>query len=95
MFKPLYILFSRKYYMDDLYENIIVKKVLLGGLFKAFQKLDSNVIDGAVNGTGKGTASGGNLLRKLQNGQLQFYGLFIGIGIVAIIVCLFIFGYLI
>jgi len=92
IFKPLYILFSRKYYMDDLYENVIVKKVLLGGLFKGFQQLDANVIDGAVNGAGKGTAGGGNLLRKLQSGQLQFYGLFIGIGIIAIVVCLFIFG---
>ncbi|MDD5189688.1 MAG: NADH-quinone oxidoreductase subunit L [Dehalococcoidales bacterium] len=91
-FKPLYILFSRKYYMDELYENIIVSKLLLGGLFKGFQKLDEQVIDGTVNGAGSGTRNSGNVLRKLQNGQLQFYGLFIGIGIVAIAVCLFIFG---
>ncbi len=92
IFKPLYILFSRKYYMDELYENIIVRKLLLGGLFRGFQKLDENVIDGTVNATGSGTKNSGNVLRKLQTGQLQFYGLFIGIGIIAIVVCLFIFG---
>ena len=92
VFKPFYTLFSRKYYMDELYENIIVKKLLLNGLFKGFQKVDENVIDGLVNGVAGGTSKSGNVLRKLQTGNLQYYGLFIGIGVVAIVVCLFIFG---
>jgi NADH-quinone oxidoreductase subunit L len=48
IFKPIYILLSRKYFMDELYENIIVKKVLINGLFRAFAFFDSRVIDGAV-----------------------------------------------
>ncbi len=33
-FKPIYVLLSRKYFFDDLYENIIVKIVALKGLFQ-------------------------------------------------------------
>jgi len=92
IFKPFYTLVVRKCFMDELYENIIVKKVLLGGLFHLFQKVDTHVIDGTVNAVGSGTADTGDVLRKAQNGQLQLYGLSIGIGIVAIAVCLVIFG---
>ncbi len=90
-FKPLYILFSRKYWFDELYENVIVKKLLLNGLFAAFQKFDSGGVDGAVNGIGNGVMAGGRAIRRAQTGQLQLYGLFIGIGIVAIVLCLYIF----
>jgi NADH-quinone oxidoreductase subunit L len=92
MFKSLYKLLSNKYYFDTLYEDIIVRKFLMGGVFVIFQKFDTNVIDGTVNGVASSTANTGGVLRKLQTGQLQFYGLFIGLGILAIIICLFIFG---
>ena len=90
--KPIYTLLSNKYYFDKFYEDIIVRKVLLGGVFAAFQKVDTNVVDGAVNGIASSTAGTGNVTRKWGSGQLQLYGLFIAIGILAIIICLFIFG---
>jgi NADH-quinone oxidoreductase subunit L len=92
LFRPLYVLFSRKYWFDELYENIIVKKALIGGLFAGLQKIDTSAVDGAVNGIASGTISGGKTIRKIQTGQLQLYGLVIGIGIVAIILCVYIFG---
>ena len=91
-FKTIYNLLSRKYYMDELYEDVIVRKALIGGLFGGLQKVDTNAIDGTVNGIARGALNGGKAIRKLQTGQLQFYGLFIGLGIVAIVLCLFIFG---
>ena len=90
--KALYTLLSNKYYFDKLYEDIIVRKFLLGGVFGFLQKVDTNVVDGTVNGVASSTASTGNVTRKWETGQLQLYGLFIGIGILAIIICLFIFG---
>lgn len=92
MFKPFYILFSSKYWFDELYENIIVKKLLLGGLFAGLQIFDNNVVDGAVNGLADGVGIGGQSIRRAQTGQLQFYGLFIGIGLLAIIICIYVFG---
>jgi NADH-quinone oxidoreductase subunit L len=120
-FSSLYKLFYNKYWVDELYEGIIVKKVLMGGVFRVFQLFDSKVIDGgintnfvqgfivrnlfgwfksfdqngvdgAVNGVADTTLVAGKTMRKVQTGQLQLYGLIIGLGIVALIVCLFLFG---
>jgi NADH-quinone oxidoreductase subunit L len=92
LFRPLYTLFYRKYWFDELYENVVVKLVLLKGLFAAFQVFDTNGVDGVVNGVTNVTISGGRALRRVQTGQLQLYGLFIGVGILAIILVLYFFG---
>jgi len=92
MFKPFYTLFLRKYWFDELYENVIVKVSLIGGFFAGLEKIDTYGVDGAVNGLANGTMAGGRAIRRAQTGQLQLYGLFIGIGILAIIIVLYIFG---
>ncbi|MBN1188316.1 MAG: NADH-quinone oxidoreductase subunit L [Dehalococcoidales bacterium] len=92
LFKPLYSLFLNKYWIDTLYEKIIVNAALLNGLFTRFQWFDSSAIDGTANGIAAVTDKGGKALRLMQNGQLQLYALTIAAGIVAIVVCVFIFG---
>jgi len=91
-FKSLYTLFYRKYWFDELYEGVVVRIVLLKGLFAGFQLFDSYGVDGAVNGVASGAIATGRALRKAHTGQLQLYGLFIGIGILAIFLCLYFFG---
>jgi len=92
LFKPLYTLFYRKYWFDELYENVFVGKALVGGLFAGLQGFDTYGVDGAVNGVASATVAGGRAIRRAHTGQLQLYGLFIGIGILAIILCLYLFG---
>ncbi len=92
IFKPFYTLFLRKYWFDELYENIIVKISLIGGLFAGLEKIDTYGVDGAVNAVAEGAYVEGSAIRKVQTGQLQLYGLVIGIGIVAIVLILYIFG---
>ena len=92
MFKPIYTLFLRKYWFDELYEGVIVKLALLKGLFAGFQGIDTYGVDGAVNGVASGAIATGRAIRKAHTGQLQLYGLFIGIGILVIILCLYFFG---
>jgi NADH-quinone oxidoreductase subunit L len=113
-FAPLHTIFSRKYWMDELYENVITRLVLMKGIFAGFQLFDSRVIDdginnriieqgivrnffnalkffdekgvdGAVDGIADTTLGAGKRARKAQTGQLQVYGLFIVLGILAII----------
>jgi NADH-quinone oxidoreductase subunit L len=90
--KPAYILLSRKYFMDELYEKVIVIRVLVNGIFAGLAIFDDRVVDGAVNGVATGTSASGNAIRKIQTGQLQFYGMFIVIGLVAIAVCYYLFA---
>jgi len=84
MTKPLYTLFLRKYFMDELYQGVIVGKVLLGGLFRVFQFFDARVVDGIVNGVARLTMVTGRGIRRLSTGQLQFYGLLMAAGILII-----------
>jgi NADH-quinone oxidoreductase subunit L len=91
-FGVLHKIAYRKYYFDDLYEGIIVKIGLVKGLFTGFQVFDSKGVDGAVNGAGELVTRGGKAIRQAQTGQLQLYGLFIGIGLVIIITCVLVWG---
>jgi len=92
IFGPLYTLVLRKYFFDELYENFIVKTVLLRGLFTGFNLFDSKGVDGVVNGVADVTIGGGRAVRHAQTGQLQLYGLFMGFGVVIIGICVYIFG---
>jgi NADH-quinone oxidoreductase subunit L len=89
IFKPFYITFSNKYWLDKLYEDIIVRIALIRYVFAWFQGLDSKGVDGAVNGIASSAMAGGKALRRAETGQLQLYGLGIGIGVLVIVLVLY------
>jgi len=89
-FRPLYVMLSRKYWFDDLYEGVIVVRLLVSGIFRLCHLFDVYVVDGLVNGLAQATVRAGGGLRKLQMGQLQEYGLAIGLGIIVILAILLI-----
>ncbi|MBI2836643.1 MAG: NADH-quinone oxidoreductase subunit L [Chloroflexi bacterium] len=91
-FKPLYTLFYRKYFFDELYENVIVRITMLKGIFAGLEKIDTHVVDGTVNGLANSAVDSGNAMRRAQTGQLQLYGVVIGLGILVIVVVLFLAG---
>jgi len=91
-FRPLYTLFSRKYYFDELYENLLVVKALMGGLFRGLDFVDRWGVDGVVNGVAQGTLGIGRAVRRVQTGELQLYGAAIALGLVALFVGLYLFG---
>ncbi len=92
LFSPLYTLLNRKYFFDELYEGVFVRRSLMGGLFAGLQYFDTRAVDGTVNGVASATVAGGRAIRQAQTGQLQLYGLFIGIGILAIVLSVYFFG---
>jgi NADH-quinone oxidoreductase subunit L len=89
VFAPIYTLLSRKYFMDELYEQVLVMRVLVNGIFRQIQLFDTYVVDGIVNGLGKITVTASGALRRLQTGQLQGYGLAFVLGIVIIMAVFF------
>ncbi len=89
-FRPLYVMLSRKYWFDDLYEGVIVVRLLVSGIFRLCHLFDVYIVDGLVNGLAQATVAVGGGLRKLQMGQLQGYGLAIGLGIIALLAVLLI-----
>lgn len=92
MFAPAYDLFSHKYWFDELYEHVFVVRVLVDGIFRLIELFDTYVVDGIVNGVAKATVFGSSAVRRVQTGQLQSYGLAIGLGVVIIVAVLFAYG---
>ena len=74
MWGPVYGLVARKYYVDELYEGVIVRRGLYDYVCAAGQWFDTHVIDGAVNGAGNGARKIGEGLKWVQSGQFQAYG---------------------
>lgn len=63
---------ENKWYVDELYDTVIVKPLhLLSVFFKNI--LEKNIIDGVVNGVGKLVGYGSRQLRLLQSGQVGNY----------------------
>jgi NADH-quinone oxidoreductase subunit L len=71
---PVHTLVARKYYMDELYENLIVKEGLYNIVTRAGQWIDTNIVDGAVNGAATVARRTGDGLRWVQSGSVQAYG---------------------
>ncbi len=113
--RMLYRLLVNKYFIDDFYNGVIVKGVMILGTFLGRFDLgvidgivngasfltrkisslsiwvDTNIVDGAVNGT---AAIGGGLskgLRRVQTGYLSNYALGIVVGLFLVIALILIF----
>jgi NADH-quinone oxidoreductase subunit L len=78
-FSGVHRVLINKYYVDEVYQWLIDKVVLVTGRFVAF--FDRAIInDVGVNGTGAIATTTGRLMRYVQNGKLYTYamGMFVG-----------------
>ncbi len=70
---------ANKWYVDELYDTIIVKPVL--SIAKYFNNIfERKGIDGFVNGVGKAVNYGSRQIRLLQSGQVGIYVLMMVLG---------------
>jgi len=87
-FNPIEKILANKYYVDELYQIIIVTPVKKIASFSA-AIIDKLVIDGAVNGIGSQVRRIGSGLRTLQTGDLQSYALMMLMGLLVVIFLIF------
>lgn len=79
---------ENKWYVDELYEAIIVNPLnKLGAFFNSI--FEKNVVDGIVNGVGKLVNYGSRQLRLLQSGQVGSYVLLMVLSMLLIFVLQF------
>ncbi len=81
---PLYVLLSRKYYFDELYETLLTGRVFYGGAAKLMDWADKSIVDGAVRLVGSLGRNVGRAMAHVQTGQLQGYGIVVSVGVIAI-----------
>jgi NADH-quinone oxidoreductase subunit L len=78
-------LLENKYYVDEVYDAALINPIKVGsreGLWKLF---DVGVIDGIVNGLGRGITEIGRVVRYLQVGFVRSYAAIILLGALALI----------
>lgn len=79
---------ENKYYVDELYNIIIVNPVAKIAAFCG-EVFDRYIVDGAVNGLGRNIRRVGTGLKAIQTGDLQTYALMMLMGLVVVIFILF------
>ena len=76
---------QNKWYVDELYDKIIVKPLnAMAGFFNSF--FERSIVDGIVNGVGKLVNYSSRQLRLLQSGQVGNYVLLMVLGMLVIFV---------
>jgi len=78
----LHRLLANKYYVDEIYNALIVQPVKNGSHFLLWKLVDNGIIDGIVNGVAAIIRFIGGTLRRLQTGLVQVYIVSMVLGIV-------------
>jgi NADH-quinone oxidoreductase subunit L len=84
-FKKLYTLLFNKYYVDEIYDFLIVTPLVKVSEKFLWKINDTMIIDGFINGTAEMIDETAKLIRKIQTGIAQFYALIMIFGITLII----------
>ena len=83
-FKGLHNLVYNKYFVDEIYQTVIINPFIkICDVCSDF--FDAKIVDGSVNGVASIVQGISGQLRKIQTGYVQFYLLMMTIGIVVIL----------
>ena len=84
-FSGLHRLLAHKYYVDEIYDAMIVQPIkrLSSGLL--WRGVDAGLIDGTVNGVGLVVRGWSAVLRRTQTGSVRAYAMSLFIGAVGIL----------
>ncbi|MBI4236279.1 MAG: NADH-quinone oxidoreductase subunit L, partial [Chloroflexi bacterium] len=91
-FVPLHAIVARKYFMDDLYERVLVRRVLYRGLWAALAWFDARVVDGIVDLVGWFGRNVGRGIARIQTGQVQTYAAVFTLGLLLIFAAYLVWG---
>jgi len=84
-FKKLYNLLFNKYYVDEIYDFLIVTPIIKVSEKFLWKINDTLIIDGFINGTAELINDIARFIRRIQTGVAQFYALIMIFGITLII----------
>ena len=84
-FNSLYKLIYNKYFVDEVYDALLVHPIRDGSTTVLWKGIDVGVIDGAVNGTGQLARLIGGGLRHAQSGYIRRYAAWVVLASVLIV----------
>jgi NADH-quinone oxidoreductase subunit L len=83
-FGPVHRLLYNKYYVDEIYDAIVVQPIKYISTAVLWRG-DMGIVDGTVNGIGHAVRGGSMVLRRLQTGSVRAYAASLFFGVVAIL----------
>ncbi|HEX2342229.1 MAG TPA: NADH-quinone oxidoreductase subunit L [Vicinamibacterales bacterium] len=81
----IYRLLLNKYYIDELYDAVIVKPIKRLSTGLLWRGVDAGLIDGTVNGVGGFVRGASSVMRRLQTGSVRAYAASLFFGVVMIL----------
>jgi len=82
----LYTLVYNKYFVDEAYDAAIVEPVIQGSTTVLWHGVDQGVIDGFVNNVGYQSKGIGDILKRIQSGNIRSYATWVVLGSVALLI---------
>jgi NADH-quinone oxidoreductase subunit L len=87
--RGIYNTLLHKYYVDEIYDTLVVKPLLWISRNVLWQTVDVRVIDATVNGVAEGATGIGDGVRHTQSGNTRSYAVWVVIGALVIIAIIF------
>src|SRR5262245_48438636 len=84
-FSGLHTLLLNKYYVDEIYNAVIVQPIKSISTGVLWRGVDAGLIDGTVNAVGLVVRGWSAVLRRLQTGSVRAYAMSLFLGVVAIV----------
>jgi NADH-quinone oxidoreductase subunit L len=86
---PAYRTLLNKYYVDELYDAVIVKPLVWISTNVLWKVVDVEAIDGTVNGIAGGATAIGDGVRHTQSGNTRSYAVWVVVGAIVILAVIF------
>ena len=82
---PVYTLLLNKYYVDEIYNALVVQPIKQISTVVLWKGADAGLIDGSVNGIGSAVRGTSMTLRRAQSGSIRAYAGSLFLGVVVIL----------
>src|SRR5580698_1631454 len=83
-----YTLVLNKYYVDEIYDAVVVRPLLSISRVVLWKGVDAGLIDGTVNGVGARSRGIGGILRLLQSGNIRTYAAWVVLGSILVLIAI-------
>jgi len=81
----LYTLVYNKFFVDEIYDAVVVRPLVSGSRAVLWKGVDAGLIDGAVNGIGSRSRALGDVLKRIQSGNIRRYAAWVVAGSILMI----------
>jgi NADH-quinone oxidoreductase subunit L len=85
MFSVPYRWIYNKYFVDELYDTVVISPMVDGSRSLLWRVIDARGIDGIVNGTGATARGIGGILKRMQSGSIRSYAAWVVLGSILLI----------